>query len=130
MLMTTIRRMSAQADFAAYCTELLAPAGEVRSKRMFGGYGLYVDDVFVAIVAGDALYLKADEQTRHRFEAAGGRRFEYTRQGRQQSLAFWTAPAEAMDSPALMRPWVQLALDAALRARGSRRRTGGSMRIR
>ena len=115
--------MSAQADFATYCAELLAPAGEVRSKRMFGGYGLYVDDVFVAIIAGDALYLKADEQSRHHFETAGGRRFEYTRQGKQQGLAFWTVPAKAMDSPALMRPWVQLALDAALRARaGTRRR--------
>jgi len=115
--------MSAHADFATYCTELLAPAGEVRYRRMFGGYGLYVDDVFVAIIVGDALYLKADEQSRPRFEAAGGRRFEYTRQGKQQSLAFWTVPAEAMDSPALMRPWVQLAFDAALRARvGTRRR--------
>lgn len=109
--------MSADADFATYCTELLAPAGEVRSKRMFGGYGLYVDDVFVAIIVGDALYLKADEQSRPQFQAAGSRRFEYTRQGKQQGMGFWTVPAAAMDSPALMRPWVQLAVDAALRAR-------------
>ena len=111
--------MSAQADFAAYCAELLAPVGEVRSKRMFGGYGLYVDDIFVAIVAGDALYLKVDEQTRPRFEAAGGRRFEYTRQGQQQGAGFWTVPPEAMDSPALMQPWARLALDAGLRARAA-----------
>ena len=115
--------MSAQAEFATYCAELLAPAGPVRSRRMFGGYGLYVDDAFVAIIVGDALYLKTDEQTRPRFQAAGGRRFEYTRQGKLQGLAFWTVPAEAMDSPALMRPWVQLALEAALRAKaGTRRR--------
>jgi hypothetical protein len=56
--------MHAQADFAGYCAELLAPLGEVRAKRMFGGYGLYVDDVFIAIVSGDALYMKVDEQTR------------------------------------------------------------------
>jgi DNA transformation protein and related proteins len=115
--MRTICRMSADADFATYCAELLAPAGEVRWKRMFGGYGLYVDDLFVAIILGDALYLKADEQSRPRFQAAGSRRFEYTRQGKQQGMGFWTVPAEAMDSPALMRPWVQLALDAALRTR-------------
>lgn len=114
--------MSAHEDFATYCAELLAPAGEVRCKRMFGGYGLYVEDVFVAIIVGDALYLKADEQSRPRFEAAGGRRFEYTRQGKQQGLAFWTVPADAMDSPALMWPWVQLALNAALRARSVKRR--------
>ena len=84
---------------------------------MFGGYGLYVDDLFVAIIVADAIYLKSDGQGRARFEAAGGRRFEYTRQGRQHSLAFWTVPAEAMDSPSLMKPWAQLAIEAAIRAR-------------
>lgn len=89
---------------------------------MFGGYGLYVDDLFVAIIPSDALFLKADEQSQPRFQEAGSSRFEYTRQGKRQGLRFWTVPAEAMDSPALMRPWVQLAMDAALRARASTRR--------
>ena len=114
--------MSADADFATYCSELLAPAGQVRSKRMFGGYGLYIDDLFVAIIVGDALYLKADEQSQQRFQEAGSRRFEYTRQGKQQRMGFWTVPDQAMDSPALMRPWMQLAIDAALRARARTRR--------
>ena len=115
--------MHAQPDFAAYCAELLAPLGAVTCKRMFGGYGVYADGVFIAIVAGDALYLKADEQSRAHFEAAGGRRFEYMRQGRPQGAAFWTAPAEAMESAAAMQPWGRLALAAALRAAsGGRRR--------
>jgi len=109
--------MSAQADFAAYCAELFAPLGQVRTRRMFGGWGLYVDDVFVAIIAGDSLYLKADAKTRPRFEAAGGQRFEYTRQGQQRGVGYWSVPAEAMDSPAVMLPWARLAMDAALRAR-------------
>lgn len=99
--------------------ELLAPVGQVRSKRMFGAHGLYIDDVFVAIVAGDALYLKADEASRRQFEVAGGRRFEYVRQGKQQATGFWTPPTDAMDSPAVMRPWGQLALEAARRAPSS-----------
>ena len=114
--------MSAGPDFAAYCAELLASAGRVRSKRMFGGYGFYVDELFVAINVGDALYLKADEQSQLLFYDAGSSRFEYRRQGKQQGMDFWTAPAEAMDSPNLMRAWVQLAIDAALRARAGPRR--------
>ncbi len=94
----------------------------MRTRRKFGGYGVYLDDVFVAIVIADALYLKADQESRHRFEAAGGRRFEYTRQGRPQGAEFWTPPTEAMDSPDLMRPWVQQALTAALRVRADGRR--------
>ncbi len=118
----TIRRMSADPDFAAYCAELLASAGGVRSKRMFGGYGFYVDELFVAIIVGDALYFKADEQSQLLFLDAGSSRFEYTRHGKQQGMGFWTDPAEAMDSPDLMRPWVQLAMDAALRSRAGPRR--------
>ena len=108
--------MAVDAGFANHCCELLSGAGGVRSKRMFGGVGLYVDDVFVAIVAGDTLYLKTDESTRERFERAGSHAFEYTAKGEQHTTGYWSAPADAMDSPALMTPWVRLALDAALRA--------------
>lgn len=103
--------------FARYCAELLAGQGPVRVKRMFGGHGLYVDDLFVAIVAGETLYLKADDRTRAKFEAAGCAPFAYTAKGKRVSLHYWQAPPEAMDSPALMRPWVTLAMQAALRAR-------------
>ncbi|MBL0419070.1 TfoX/Sxy family protein [Ramlibacter sp. AW1] len=109
--------------FVVHCAELLAPAGSVRTARMFSGWGLYLDEVFVAIVIGEVLYLKADGQSRPQFEAAGGHRFQYTRQGKTQDTGFWTVPAEAMDSPALMQPWARLAVQAALRSRaGSRRR--------
>jgi DNA transformation protein len=109
--------MPAHPDFAAHCADLLAPVGTVHSKRMFGGYGLYVDDVFVAIITGDNLYLKTDDATQPRFAAAGGTQFCYTARGKLQALHFWTAPVEAMDAPALMQPWARLALEAALRAR-------------
>jgi DNA transformation protein and related proteins len=110
--------MAVQDGFATYCSELLTSVGEVRSRRMFGGYGLYVDDVFVAIIAGETLYLKVDDQTRPSFEAEGSKCFEYTaRGGKRQALGFWTVPPEAMDSPRLMQPWARLALEAALRAR-------------
>lgn len=113
--------MGAQAGFATYCAELLAPAGEVRCRRMFGGWGLYVDDAFVAIIAGETLYLKADGQTQASFERAGCSRFQYTARGKQQSLGFWTVPPEAMDSPRLMQPWARLALEAAIRGKASAR---------
>ncbi len=103
--------------------ELLAPLGAVRSRRMFGGHGLYVDDLFFALIAFDRLYLKVDELTRPAFERGGGEPFAYDRPGtpgKSVTLHYWTAPAEAMESPALMQPWARLALDAALRARASK----------
>jgi len=99
--------------------ELLAPLGAVRVRRMFGGWGLYVGDVFVALVLEDQLYLKTRPETTEAFAAAGCRPFTYSAKGRTVSIGYWSAPAEAMESPALMEPWARLALKAALAARGA-----------
>jgi DNA transformation protein and related proteins len=108
-------------EFVDYCLELLAPMGAVRARRMFGGHGLYVDDAFVALIAAERLYLKVDASTRARFEAEGCAPFVYDAKGQAISLGYFNAPQDAMDSPALMLPWARLALDAALRARSTKR---------
>lgn len=112
---------SSSNEFAAHCVELLGSLGTARSRRMFGGHGFYVDDLFVALAAGERLYLKADDGSRPRFDAAGCEPFEYdTRDGRKTVLGFWTAPEEALESPALMQPWARLAMEAALKARNAK----------
>lgn len=103
-----------------HCRELLAPLGAVRARRMFGGHGLTIDDLFIALIAFDRLYLKVDDATREHFEAAGGEPFVYEAAGRRVSLGYYTAPAEAMESPALMQPWARHAMSAALRARAAK----------
>jgi len=107
-------------ELAAHSTELFAPMGAVRSRRMFGGHGIYVDDLFVALIFGDRLYLKADDQTRAAFEEAGCEPFVYDGAGKQVTVSYWTVPADAMESPALMQPWARLAIAAALRAKASK----------
>lgn len=110
-------------EFLDHCLELLhplTPLGALRAKRMFGGHGVYLDDVFFAIVTGERLYLKVDADTRDRFIAAGGSPFVYQREGQQVSLNYHAPPDEAMESPQLMQPWARLALDAALRARAAK----------
>ena len=117
--------------FIEHCLELLAPVGRARARRMFGGHGLYVDDLFVAIVSADRSYLKASADTADRVAAAGGQPFSYARDGKTASLSFWTPPPEAMDSPDLMQPWARLAIQAALAARAGKalRRSATSHKI-
>ena len=111
-----------QPPFVDHCLELLAPLGAARARRMFGGWGLYVDDSFMALIAGEQLYLKVDDETREPFRAADCRPFVYTGKGQPVTLSYWTAPADALDGPGPMAPWARLALQAALRARGRSRR--------
>ena len=107
---------AATPPFVSHCVELLAPLGAVRVRRMFGGWGLWLDDVFMALVAFDQLYLKVNAQTQAAFERAGCAPFVYAGGGKAVTMSYWTAPSDALDSPALMAPWARLALQAALAA--------------
>jgi DNA transformation protein len=113
--------MAASDDFVHHVIELLAPAGRVAVKRMFGGHGVYLDGLFMAIIADDALYLKVDELTRAEFEAEGCAPFVYSKDGKAMAMRYHRAPDEAMEAPHLMRPWARRALEAALRAHAQKR---------
>ena len=108
-------------EFAQYCCDLLNAAGRCVARRMFGGYGISTEGLTVAILAdlgaGEKLWLKADEQSRPRFEAEGCQRFVYLAKDKTMSMNYYSAPDEAMESPQLMAPWARLALEAALKAR-------------
>jgi DNA transformation protein len=106
-----------------HCLELLSSVGTPTARRMFGGHGLRVDGVFVALIAFERLYLKADDTSRQQFAAAGGEAFVYAGKGKPVTMSYWTVPPQAMDSPEQMRPWARLALDAGLRATATKRRT-------
>jgi DNA transformation protein len=112
-------------DFADYCCELLASVGPCTHKRMFGGWGIATGGLTIAIVAdlgaGEVLWLKANEETRSLFEAAGCRRFSYTAKGETRTVNYYSAPEDAMESPQLMAPWARQALDCALKAQSARR---------
>ena len=115
-------------EFVAHCCELLAPLGAVRTRRMFGGHGFYVDDLFIALIAGERLYLKADPLTRPAFEAAGCTPFVYDAGLKSVTVGYFSAPDEAIESPPLMQPWARLALAAALRARATKPRAASPVR--
>ncbi len=118
--------MAVSKDFAGYCCELLSGVGSPVAKRMFGGWGISVDGVTIAVIAdlgklggsNQKLYLKVDETTKKQFEAAGGKRFEMeSKDGKLMGMNYFTTPDETMESPDAMLPWARLALNVALDAK-------------
>jgi DNA transformation protein and related proteins len=104
-------------DFATYCCELLNAAGRVSPRRMFGGFGLSVEEMNIALIISDTLYLKVDAESRTQFERAGCVPFSYDKKdGTVGVMSYFTAPEEAMESPAEMAHWARLAMAAARRA--------------
>ena len=50
--------MASHQDFVDYVAEQLREAGVIRSRKMFGEYGLYCDDVFFAVICDDQFFVK------------------------------------------------------------------------
>ena len=79
---------------------------------MFGGVGLYANDLFFALIDDDVLYLKGDESLKADFEAAGSlpvRPFGPD----DKPMAYWSAPVEAVDDPELLVAWTRRSVEVA-----------------
>lgn len=83
--------MSAPAALADRVAGWLLPLGPVEARRMFGGWGLFLDDVMFALVSDDRLYLKVDAESEGRFVAAGCDAFTYRRRDRRVALSYRAA---------------------------------------
>ncbi len=109
--------MAISDDYLEYLKELLEWLPQLRAKRMFGGAGLYSDEIFFAIADDAGLYLKADAQSVEFYRKGGGEQFTYESKGKVGKMNFWSVPADVLEDSDELRVWVRIALDAALRAR-------------
>ena len=107
-------------DFTLEQLSRIAPA--IRSRRMFGGVGIYSSDRFFALLDDDILYLKADDVTRPDFAAAGMPPFQPAGEG-GETMSYYAVPAELLEDAEALEPWVTRALDAASRKRTRRPRS-------
>lgn len=117
---------AARDAFVEHVLDLLGALGPMRARKMFGGWGIYANEVFMAIVAYDTLWFKVDASSRPRYEAAGSRPFQ-PYEGRETVMSYWEVPGDVIDDREAMVEWAREAVGAALRAaatKSSARRAG------
>ena len=98
-----------------FLEDLFQPVPDVRFKRMFGGVGIFRDELMFGLVADDVLHLKADEQTIAAFEAEGCGPFVYEGKGRMTTMPYWRVPERLFDEPEEFAQWAEAAFAVALR---------------
>ena len=103
---------NAYLDFVA---EWLSPLGGITARAMMGGHILYCDCVVFALIAHNTLYLKADAETRPRFEALGLKPF-FPFEGKA-SMSYYQPPAEFFEDEEAMLEWSRTAVGAGQRAK-------------
>jgi DNA transformation protein and related proteins len=99
----------------------LTPLGVFRSRPMFGGQGLYLDDVFFGLIAYDKFYLKTDEQNRGDYVKAKTKPFSFESERKGLVVtSYWQCPDAVMKDARKLRTWIGRALDAARRKKAAK----------
>ena len=96
--------------------DLLSGFDGVRSRRMFGGYGIFQGDTMFGLIAEDELYYKVSDLNRRDFEKRGSKPFRYTSRGKSVALSYWKLPSEVMDDLQELEEWTKKAIRVSLSA--------------
>lgn len=101
--------MTSSSEFHEYVlNDLFGDFDGVTSKRMFGGYGFYLDGNIFAIIVEDELYFKVDERNKSEYESHGSHPFVY--EGHKNKgpveMPYWLLPEEIMSDSELLYDWM------------------------
>ena len=97
--------------------ELFSAFGPVKVRRMFGGAGIYADEVMFALIADDAIYLKSDHKTAPAFDREGCGPFVCAKKdGQRAGMSYRALPQRLYDDPEELARWAAAALGVARQA--------------
>jgi DNA transformation protein len=101
---------NASTEAAEDLQDKLRPLGDVTIRKMFGGYGVFESGKMFALVdSGGAVFLKADDTNRSRFEEAGCQKH-----GR---MPYFQVPENVLADEADLQEWARTSLQVARQAK-------------
>ena len=108
--------MALDSSFKDYIlSDVLAFLGNVRAKAMFGGYGIYWHDSFVALIADDELFTKDNLELKAKYINLDCHPFSYAKKdGVLAEMNYMSVPEEVMEDQDLLRARFTESLDLAL----------------
>ncbi|MFL5487735.1 MAG: TfoX/Sxy family protein [Gemmatimonadaceae bacterium] len=117
--------MTVSSSFQALVVDQLNRAVHgIRARRMFGGVGLYSDDLFFALIADDTLYFKVDASTKPDYESRGMGPFRpFGDAG--ETMQYYELPEDVLEDPDSLRVWAEKSLAIARHKKRKRGRNDG-----
>jgi DNA transformation protein and related proteins len=108
--------MPVSSDYLSFVLEQLAGLGGVSARRMFGGVGLYCEELFFGLIDNDTLYLRVNDDNRADYTARGMGQFRPYADRPEVSMTYYETPAEILEDPPQLVAWAQRSVAAALAA--------------
>lgn len=117
LIRSIILRMSASKEFVKHTRELLSSIGELSDGTFFGGHALKHKGAQFAMIMGNTLYLRVNDQSRPEYLARGSKPFSYqTKVRRVEVRTYYSVPDELLESTEEISAWARKAIHAATRA--------------
>jgi len=91
---------NASTEAAEGLQERLIVLGDVKTKKMFGGYGVFESGTMFALVDSQGgIFFKADDTNRDRFEKAGSKK--------HSKMPYFQVPNNVLENDRDLQEWAQ-----------------------
>jgi DNA transformation protein and related proteins len=79
----------------------------VRSRAMFGGHGLYLEEEFFGMIWKGRLFLRTDERSREEYRELGSVPIPFGEDASRN--VYWSAPEDVLEDARRLKEWVRAA---------------------
>lgn len=83
----------------------LSGLGEISSRGMFGGYGIFHEGDMFALISGTGLFFKVDDSNRGAYNSAGSKQCK--------PVPYYQVPPNVLEDCATLLKWAQTSIDIA-----------------
>ena len=107
--------MKASQEYLDFVLDKLSLIGDIKSRAMFGGYGIFHEGLMFALISEDILYFKVNESNRDIYKRAESRPFPH-------GISYWEVPADVLENNTKLHEWANISIEIAQEAARKKRR--------
>ena len=107
--------MKASQEYLDFVLDKLSLIGDIKSRAMFGGYGIFHEGLMFALISEDILYFKVNESNRDIYKRAESRPFPH-------GISYWEVPADVLENNTKLHEWANISITIAHEAAKKKRR--------
>ena len=98
--------MNASPEYLNFVLEKLSPIGDIKSRAMFGGYGIFHEGLMFALISEDTLYFKVNETNRAIYKRAQSEPFP-------RGISYWELPTDVLEENTKLHEWANISIGIA-----------------
>ena len=97
--------MAVSEEFLTFILDQLSEFGEVDTKRMFGGVGIFKEGLMFGMIGGNSFRLKVDESNQKDYEEKGMKPFSSEK--KKKGMPYWEVPPDVLENRTELAKWAE-----------------------